>query len=341
MMNLIITFLILKVFAADINQLNSVAFEDVGKTPTLTFVFEKPVALESIDARFIRRTVEWDLASTKLKKDKLFINVSKNDINNVYASQNDSNSIRVRVNMDHGKMASNYHERIEYSVEGKTLRLKMNPDIGLITNNITEINRVYSIASKVDSETTQKIEDHVASVSTLKVEDTEEQAIDANAPEDKIPLKVKKKSSSPNEIMSFQKLAGGFFVVALLLTSALLVVRKLKSKNADKAFNHESIKVISQKYLGPKRNLVLIRVTGEYLLLGVTDNNISLIKNLNVVDDEIPELTNKNFDEVLNKKEKTAISYGRSENEDSFSMSSLDDVKKIFKKKRYTDEMDF
>lgn len=132
----------------------------------------------------------------------------------------------------------------------------------------------------------------------------------------------------------------GFFVLAILLVSGLLVTRKLKAKKAGAAFNHDSITVISQKYLGPKRNLTLIRVTGEYLLLGVTDNNISLIKSLNVVDDEIPELSgNKSFNQVLDKKEETLDEMNANE-DDGFSVSSLDDVKKIFKKKRYIDEMD-
>lgn len=354
MMSLLLTTLLstLQVFAADPNQLNSVSFEEVGKTPTLTFEFEQPLSIDNVEARFIRRTVEWDLAATKLKKDKLFINVSKSDINNVYASHNDDNSVRIRVNMDHGKMASNYHERIQYSINGKKLQLKMDPAIPLITNNVKEINRVYGIAGMVDAvPEDKKAEEHLAAVSTMKVaaagtEDSEALAIDANAPENEIPLKAKKSTASASGMPSLKRIAAGFFVLALLLASALLVTRKMKNKKAGVSFSADSITVVSQKYLGPKRNLVLVRVTGEYLLLGVTDHNISLIKNLNVVDDEIPELSgSKNFGEELNKKETASNKYApedsmQDEEQDSFSVSSLDDVKKIFKKKRYIDEMD-
>lgn len=354
MIKLLIALLTFKVFAADVNQLNSVSFEEVNKAPTLTFVFEQPVNIANVEARFIRRTVEWDLADTKLKKDKMFINVSKADINNVYISHNDDNSVRIRVNMDNGKMASNYHERIQYSMDGKKLQFKMDPAIPLITNNIKEISRNYSTGIepvKVDT----KAQDHIASVSTMKLGEAkadaaanvaeEDIAMDLNAPEEEIPLSVKKAKATAGAAPSLKRVAGGFFVLAVLLVSALLVTRKLKSKKAGAAFNHDSITVISQKYLGPKRNLVLIRVTGEYLLLGVTDHNISLIKNLNVVDDEIPELVNgKNFNDVLDKKEKASDNFaaaGAEDVEDSFSVSSLDDVKKIFKKKRYIDEVDF
>lgn len=354
MMSLFIAFFSVGVFAADVNQLNSVSFDEVNKTPTLTFVFEQPVNIDNVEARFIRRTVEWDLADTKLKKDKLFINISKSDINNVYISHNDERSVRIRVNMDNGKMASNYHERIQYSMDGKTLQFKMDPAIPLITNNIKEISRNYSTGMgpvKVDTKT----QDHIASVSTMKmgdsnntasstVESEENLGIDLDAPEMEIPLGIKKAKAAESAAPSLKRAAAGFFVIVVLLVSALLITRKMKSKKSGAAFNHDSITVISQKYLGPKRNLVLIRVTGEYLLLGVTDHNISLIKNLNVVDDEIPELmSGKNFNDVLDKKEKSTENFaaaGTDDVEDSFSVSSLDDIKKIFKKKRYIDEMD-
>lgn len=342
MIILITALLSLNVFASDINQLNSVTYEDVGETPSLTFEFEKKLNVENVEARFIRRTIEWDIPNTKLKKDKLFTNVAKHDINNVYASHNDKTTVRIRVNLDDGKMASNYHERIQYFVEDNKLRFKLDMAIPLITSNIKEISRVYDIMTAVAvTDESQKMNEHIAKVSTLKVNESEEVIpVNADAPEEAIPLKSKKVKEAASDDISIRRVASGLFVVAVLFVSALLLTRKLKNKKAGAAFNHDSITVVSQKYLGPKRNLVLVRVTGEYLLLGVTDHNISLIKNLNVVDDEIPGLTGqKNFNEELAKKEETSERY-ENDVEDSFSVSSLDDVKKIFKKKRYIDEMD-
>lgn len=344
MMSLLLALITsVNVFAADINQLNSVAYEEVGDTPSLTFEFEKKLNVENLEARFIKRTIEWDLPDTKLKKDKLFINVSKYDINNVYASHNDKSTVRIRVNLDNGKMASNYHERIQYFVEDNKLRFKLDASLPLVTSNIKEISRVYDVVMMTEkSDDHKEVEDHLAKVNTIKVEEEQETipVIADSAPETEIPLKVKKVKEAAADDMSVSRMASGLLVVALLFVSGVLVTRKLKNKKSSAPFNHDSITVISQKYLGPKRNLVLIRVTGEYLLLGVTDHNISLIKNLNVVDDEIPELTGeKNFDNVLSKKEQDSESFVNDE-EDSFSVSSLDDVKKIFKKKRYIDEMD-
>ncbi len=58
------------------------------------------------------------------------------------------------------------------------------------------------------------------------------------------------------------------------------------------------IKVISFSYLRPKEALYLVRVGGKLLLLGVTSNNITLIKELNEGDFDIE------FGENLKKIEK-------------------------------------
>lgn len=59
------------------------------------------------------------------------------------------------------------------------------------------------------------------------------------------------------------------------------------------------IKVLTQHYLGPKKSLAIIRVAGESILVGVTDHNISLIKELSLLDEEIPETTPKSFKTVF------------------------------------------
>lgn len=197
------------VFATDINQLNSVQFEEINKAPAIVFEFEKPVQTASLETRFIRRTVEWDLDKTKLKKDKLFVNVSKKDINNVYVSHNDENSVRVRINLDNGKIASNYHERISYLTEGKKLTILMDESIPLISDNIKELSRVYDLAkSTPKNEQAKKAEEHIAAINTMKVEDAAESKelvashnalATINAKESEIPLSLKKENDFRDE----------------------------------------------------------------------------------------------------------------------------------------------
>jgi len=96
---------------------------------------------------------------------------------------------------------------------------------------------------------------------------------------------------------------GGF---RILLTLSLLGVVGtgafifLKKYAVPKDKKHQTqIKVLQQHYLGPKKSLAIVRVAGESILIGVTDHNISMIKSLSLLDDEVPEEAPKSFGNVL------------------------------------------
>ena len=57
-------------------------------------------------------------------------------------------------------------------------------------------------------------------------------------------------------------------------------------RNYQLTTQNKKIRILSQFYLGSKKRLMIIRVAGEHLLLGVTDSNISLIKPLSLIDED-------------------------------------------------------
>lgn len=66
------------------------------------------------------------------------------------------------------------------------------------------------------------------------------------------------------------------------------------------------IKVLTQYHLAPKKSLLVVRVAGESLLLGLTDNNINLLKSLSLLDEDVPAQTPKDFKETISKAEALA-----------------------------------
>ena len=100
-------------------------------------------------------------------------------------------------------------------------------------------------------------------------------------------------------------------VVGGLSFGALIFIRRTKNKNGAKTDAPE-IKVLTQHYLGPKKSLAIIRVAGESILVGVTDQNISLIKELSLLDEDIPTNVPKDFNQSL-------------EDAEDFSMSGIKD----------------
>ncbi len=59
------------------------------------------------------------------------------------------------------------------------------------------------------------------------------------------------------------------------------------------------IRLLTQLPLGPKRSVAVITVAGESLLIGVTDHNISLLRDLSLLDEEIPESVPREFGQTL------------------------------------------
>lgn len=222
----------------------------------------------------------------------------------------------------------------------------MDGEVTALNYNIKELSRIYDIKT----ESMDKVATYMAAQSVIKADETPLQtaetvsqpAPEENKDEKEIPLAATAAKSSVESSSAMGRMMAGMVVVCLLLAGVYYGTRKINQKRSGLAFNHDSIKVVAQKYLGPKRTLTLIRVSGEYLLLGVTEQNISLIKQLSVVDDEIPDLEPQEFKASVKKAQKQSemIDLQAIGVEDSFSVSSLSDVKKIFQKRKYIDEVD-
>jgi len=123
--------------------------------------------------------------------------------------------------------------------------------------------------------------------------------------ESKIPLFEKKVESKSNADSGIMKIA--LMVIGLLSLGGYLIwFLKNKSKMVNGPESLMKIKMITQFHLGPKKSLAVIRIAGESLLLSVTDTQISLIKTLSLLDEDLPEMTPTNFAESLDSEDRGA-----------------------------------
>lgn len=74
----------------------------------------------------------------------------------------------------------------------------------------------------------------------------------------------------------------------------------IKKSSVGSKNTQNQIKVLTQFYLGPKKSLAIVRVAGESVLIGITDQNINMIKSLSLLDEDIPESVPKDFLEEFN-----------------------------------------
>lgn len=162
--------------------------------------------------------------------------------------------------------------------------------------------------------------------------------VKAQPSEDQIPLNITVDKKPVEAGGSSTRILFTGFVIATLLGTAYYFVRKYKTSNKINKSNMQ-IKVLSQHYLGPKKSLAIIRVSGESILIGVTDTNISMIKSLSLIDDEVPAEAPQSFAGTLEKENSQSGAGARSamadELDEEFSFSGVkDSVSKKIKSMR-------
>ncbi|MBX3039450.1 MAG: flagellar biosynthetic protein FliO [Bdellovibrionaceae bacterium] len=179
-------------------------------------------------------------------------------------------------------------------------------------------------AREVLAETSSELTASTTGAHTVSTETLPEEKAAATLLESEIPLNLDAKKHAASSDGSLFRVLGGLFVLALMAGGAYYLVRR-HSKPGQRQ-NAPQIKVLTQHWLGPKKSLAIIRVSGESILIGVTDHNISMLKSLSLLDDEIPVETPEKFGQALDNEDKIAASFQTEDGED-FMMSGLSQVK--------------
>ena len=136
--------------------------------------------------------------------------------------------------------------------------------------------------------------------------------------EENIPLKMTQTQSAQVAPIGGQRIFMLIGLLAVIAGGAYIVAKKVGRPGLS---GQTQIKVLTQHFLGPKKSLAIVRVAGESILIGVTDNSINLIKSLSLLDDEIPEQTPLNFEKSLEAVEKVQTSPN-----EEFSIRQIKDV---------------
>ena len=101
-------------------------------------------------------------------------------------------------------------------------------------------------------------------------------------------------------------------MLGVVATGAYIFIKK---QAVPKDRKHQTqIKVLQQHYLGPKKSLAIVRVAGESILVGITDHNISMIKSLSLLDDEVPEEAPQSFGKVMGGFKTDSVGFTEDEN---------------------------
>lgn len=105
-------------------------------------------------------------------------------------------------------------------------------------------------------------------------------------------LKGSRPAGKPMELVpSGMKMASMFAVVLGLIFLVFFGFKKYVLKNTAFGGGNKLVSVLGTWFLGPKKNIALIEVAGEVLVLGVSQENISLLSSI-TSEDKIEEIKN-------------------------------------------------
>lgn len=149
----------------------------------------------------------------------------------------------------------------------------------------------------------------------------------AKLPENEIPVLTGAKQSKKAEGGNLSRIMITLGVLTTVVGGAFFILKRWANRS-DGDTKSPKIKVLTQLTLGPKKSLAVVNVAGESLLIGVTDHNISLLKTLSLIDDEVPESVPKTFGNALSEyhDEDDMDALGPAEH-DEFAMRGIDEIR--------------
>jgi flagellar protein FliO/FliZ len=129
----------------------------------------------------------------------------------------------------------------------------------------------------------------------------------ANAKESEIPVLSKAVAKTKSEGSPYPRVLFSFLIIGIV-AGGLVYFGRWYSKSTKKSADNNRIRVLNQHFFGPKKSLAIVRVAGETVLIGITDQNISLLKSLSLLDEELPEATPAHFATAMTTADRAATS---------------------------------
>ncbi len=305
---------------------------------TIEYTFENRVDPRKVSFDFINDTIQLDVPNAFIEEKKRFTDVEDEKIKNLYSYQISKDTLRLRINYKPGNNAADFENAVATSfVENKMIvtiddgRVPMKPVANLPEKRTINVVKVEDLTGEIETTTNvtdQKTNETLAVASLANKEtNAESEPVTITSEEDIPVLQSIPEVESKKSGTTLFRIISSFVILGLFAFGMFLLNRKwskTKLKNP-----HTHIKVLTQHYIGPKKSLAIIRVAGESILIGVTENNISLIKELSLLDDDLPQEVPENFDSSMDEADQNYEQEERfGKEQDNFSISGIKDIVK-------------
>lgn len=149
--------------------------------------------------------------------------------------------------------------------------------------------------------------------------------------ESEIPLVGSGKQQKKSESSPWFRLIATIGVLGVLFVGVKVGLKKYTRRSNNPKLQGTKIRVVTNHHIGPKKSLMIVNVAGESLLLGVTDQNISILKNLSLLEEELPADIPSTFAGAINETfvetKNLVAAPAAQETEDDFAIQGLAQIK--------------
>lgn len=335
---IVLTFLSQQALASGTAILKGTETYKKGSSFVAELVFSSPVDHNKASIEYINQTVQLNIRGVSIAKGKSFKKINDEKVKSLYTYQIDPQLMRTRVIYKNPIQAKDFEGFVHLSSDENRLKIviedpmavastasekKQLPVIPPVDLNaeLEEVEKseiidngsdLVAAAAQLESEFLRKVDPAGKQKRNKKVE--EEEAKNASSQvssvenaenkkvydEASIPLNLgESKDSNTNENPWFRMILS--LAIVSVVGIALIFVAKRYSRSNSKVGGNIPIRVVSQQAMGGKKSLAVVRVAGEDILIGVTDYNISMIKSLSFIDDEVEDDVPRQFVDELNK----------------------------------------
>ncbi len=275
-------------------------------------VFNQSLKEIPYEIKYINRSIQVDFPKLGLSTQKLHYPIKDDPkVSSLYSYQLKDGSLRLRINLNEDLTAEQYRDLIQITNHDKAIQisleepeaLKLQPPVA-VSGESPQEKVDQALQTTFEKALVESQQASLPQTGTFSKESSNERkelagALPANKSESETPIHLNAGSKSTPNTPSLRSLAMATIGLVVLMVALLLGFRWWTARS-HKTNNNTRIKILAQHYLGPKRSLAIIRVAGESILIGITDQNISLIKPLSLLDEEIPESSPQSFSQSLN-----------------------------------------
>lgn len=284
----------------DLNQFQSASIESDEQGVVITLDFEKPVK-KFLNPVFFKKSFHIDFPKAVADPSKRNFFMENEFISQVYVSQFSDERLRIRFILRESFESPS--EKFQFEKEGATVRMMIEASpIDVLGDFISEIKRernekndpqaiLNPSESIIDLESASPdlllTESYPAALPSVKEAEVRSKPVKFFGEKEKVPPKEQfleyeepGASEVPDLMDSSIKMFSMLSVVLGLMFFLFFIFKKFVLKNSLFGSDQKMIQVLSTGMLGPKKIVTLVEVAGEVLVLGISNDNISLLSTI-------------------------------------------------------------